>query len=41
MGVGEGRGDAASRGAFDKSLHDEERFVDLFERVRLFRKGGC
>ena len=39
FGVGGGHGDAASWGAFDEALHDEEGFVDFFEGRGVFANG--
>ena len=36
FGVCGRKGDAAPGGAFNKSLHDEERLVDLFESRGVF-----
>src|SRR5690348_4381074 len=38
--VGEAGSDAASRGAVEESALNEEGFVDLFEGVLFFGKGG-
>ena len=40
MFVGEAGGYAAAGGAVQEADLDEERFVDLFQRVLLFGKGG-
>src|SRR5207248_4411475 len=37
--VGTRRRDAAARSAIEKPRLDEERFVDVFERVALFAEG--